>query len=72
MAATVTFFFQTRNRMGYRQQLLMPKRSSKSVREVTRMLSDMHGFLQIVTLSYNNQGDMGISQSYTPASTYKG
>lgn len=71
MAATVTFFFKTRNRMGYRQQLLMPK-SSKSVREVTQMLSDMHGFLQIVTLSYNNQGGMGISQSYTPASTYKG
>ena len=58
--------------MGCRQQLFMPKWSSKSVQAVTQMLSDIHGFLQIVTFSYNSQVDMGDSQSYTPASTYKG
>jgi len=47
----------------------MPKWSSKSVQAVTQMLSDIRIFLQTVTLSYNSQADMGVSQSYILAST---
>lgn len=64
-------FFKTRNRMGCRQQLLMPKWSSKSAQAVTQMLCDICVFLKTVKLSCNSQVDMGVSQSYTPASTYK-
>lgn len=37
--------FKTRNKMGCRQQLLMPEWSSKSVQAVTQILSDIHVFL---------------------------